>query len=396
MEIRVSKKVLENSIKEAYKLYNKNTPTAFLRIVWIKAEQNKGMFIQFTDSKIEYSSRIQGAIKESGLVGIECKQLLDLLKSLSNDNMIKISKNDEQGQTTIQQENRVFNLETCDNSWFTEFTPLSDNPVISLPKGKLLEIIEKTENSIGKNDGANTMDYMNINYMNINTVDNKVRFCATNSHQFSMIEIENEQLQKLIKKVTANNSISIHKNHIQKLKKLIKKTDCQFTIDNERIYFVRNESGLFTEQTKHNTILSVPYHDEQWIEYQVFLTYFEDNLSELKININALLESLKVMKNFTNEYNRCCIFYPEKDQLTAKFQGQVEESISAQYEGELEKISFPVSVMINNLKSIRSKQAIFKFTGETGPCMILGTEEDEYTLIVMPVEIEENKEYEPC
>ena len=385
MEIRVNKKMLENSIKEAYKLYNKRTSALFLNSVWIKAEQNKGISIQFTDSKIEYSCSIHGAIKESGLIGIECKQLVDLLKSLP-DNMIKIYKNNE--QAVIQQENRKFNLKTYDDSWFMEYTPLPNNPIISLPKGKLLEIIEKTENSIKKDDGVDDP----INYMNIHVTENKVRFCVINGFQFSMIETENKQLQELIKKAVPANSISIHGKHIQKLKKLIKKTDYQLTIDDDKVYFIKNENDLFTKQNlKHNTVLSVPYNTNQWIDYQTFFTYFENKPSELKINKDNLLESLKIMKGFINEYNECFVFYPKKDQLTIKFQDQVEENIPARYEGELEKISFPITTMIDNLKRIHSKQVLFKFTNKSGPCMVQGTEENEHTLITMPVDMEEDE-----
>ena len=385
MEVRVNKKVLENSIKEAYKLYSKRASAPFLNSVWIKAEQNKGVFIQFTDSKIEYSCSIRGAIKESGLVGIECKQLVDLLKSLP-DNMVKIYKDNE--QAVIQQENRKFNLETYDNTWSMGYTPLPDNPIISLPKGKLLEIIEKTENSIKKDDGVDDP----MDHMNIHVTENKVRFCAINGFQFSMVEIENKQLQELIKEVVPANSISIHGKRIQKLKKLIKKTDCQLTIDDDKVYFIKNENGPFTEQNlKHSTILSVPYYTTQWVDYQKFFTYFENKLSELKIDKDNLLESLKIMKGFINEYNECFVFYPKKNQLTIKFQNQVEENIPARYEGELEKISFPIPTMIDNLKRIHSKQVLFKFTGENRPCMIQGTEENEHTLITMPVDMEEDK-----
>ena len=121
------------------------------------------------------------------------------------------------------------------------------------------------------------------------------------------------------------------------------------------------------------------------------------NTSQLDVDRRETLNALDRLLIFNNDSDRCTYFRfsPEDVELSAQGQetGSATEHLEGSFKGDLEVIAFPTRSLMDILGHFQSASLHYVFTGAEGPCGITGSEDAEYTVILMPMKIAESSYY---
>ena len=159
----------------------------------------------------------------------------------------------------------------------------------------------------------------------------------------------------------------------------------------ERRFHLRTGSGSET--------LSLPRSGFIYPDHLSFLSRLQAaDASTLKLRRKECQESLDRLHIFNNESDRCTYFQFSPTEVTMSAQGQetgsATENLDVNFSGSLERIAFPTRNLIDILGHFQSGELTFTLTGAEGPCGISGTEDPDYTVLIMPMKIAETSYYE--
>lgn len=378
MEIRVLKEEIVSGLQKASGIIPLKTGAAFLRTIWLKSEDNK-LKIMSTDSKIEFSGSYSAKVNRDGLVGVQGKNFFELIRKLPPGEIV-IFLEEEQKSLFLKQGRRRYKLPTYEASWFQDFDPFPEKKAISWSGEYVKKLIDKITFCIADDDTEN------MNYMKITPVqeNDNIEFCGLNGHQFAMQKLVNENLPPLL----GEDGILLAKPYLLELRKWLTNEEIYFNIDEKRLFFANKDK---------NEIISLPINFDNFPDYTLFLSYFDDETSKMLVDKDELLDSLDRIYVFNTENQRCSFFVFDEKELTIYSQGQetgeASEYLPIEFQGDIEKRAFPTKNIIEILNHFESSNISFEFTKDNGPCKISGQEDEDYIVITMPVEIEEKTYY---
>ena len=108
-------------------------------------------------------------------------------------------------------------------------------------------------------------------------------------------------------------------------------------------------------------------------------------------------ETLNVVIGIFNTDNNRCANFDLGAELNLSALGQdvgsASESMEVEFSGDLKKIAFPTKDLIEVFNHFGSEEIKMILTGSEGPCGIIGKDDPEYTVIIMPMKIVEDAYY---
>ena len=144
--------------------------------------------------------------------------------------------------------------------------------------------------------------------------------------------------------------------------------------------------------------LSVPRAGHDYPDYTVFMSRLEgDGVSLLTVNRKEAIEALGRIQIFNTDSDRCAYLDLGDNEVRLSAQGQdtgsANESLEVTYRGDISRIAFPTRNLMDVLGHFSSPSVDMILTGAEGPCGIRGSEDNEYTVIIMPMKISESTYY---
>ena len=122
-----------------------------------------------------------------------------------------------------------------------------------------------------------------------------------------------------------------------------------------------------------------------------------DGVSTLLVNRKEAMEALGRIQIFNTESDRCAYLDlgDAEARITAQGQdvGSACENLEVTFQGDVRRIAFPTRNLMDVLGHFTSAQVQMIMTGAEGPCGIRGTEDPDYTVIIMPMKISETTYY---
>lgn len=380
MFLKVFRDDIIEGLSKSASIIPAKTGAAFLRTIWLKVE-NGALKIMSTDSNLEFCGQYNAEIVEEGLVGVQGRSFYDLIRKLP-PGQISL-KADEDGQfLAIQQGNRKYRLPTNETSWFQAFSEFPEENSVFWSGDLLQEIIDRTAYCISDEDTMEAIACMNLTCSK-NT--DHIEACGLNGHQFAMSRFLQDDLKGLL----PQGGVLIQKKYIAELKKWLTADEIELNIDEKRLFFrTADKKELF----------SLPLSFYQYPDYNTFLAKInEDGISELQADRLELIDALERIIIFNTDNNRCTYFRFGGTDLTLHSQGQdvgtASESLEVVFSGGLDRIAFPTRNLIEILNHFQSEKVTFKLTGAEGPCGIVGVDDADYQVIIMPMKIVEETYY---
>ena len=213
----------------------------------------------------------------------------------------------------------------------------------------------------------------------------RIDVCGLNGHQFALVSFTHDDLAARL----PEEGVLIQKKYLQDMKKWLGVDEIELNITDKRLY-LRTLDGAES--------LSVPRAGHDYPDYTVFMSRLEgDGVSLLTVNRKEAIEALGRIQIFNTDSDRCAYLDLGDNEVRLSAQGQdtgsANESLEVTYRGDISRIAFPTRNLMDVLGHFTSPSVDMILTGAEGPCGIRGAEDNEYTVIIMPMKISESTYY---
>ncbi len=375
MKIIIEKGHVIEGLQKASNILPQRAGAAYLRSIWIKAAGENVSFLA-TDVNMEFQGMYQAFVEEDGLVGVQGKAFVDLMRQLP-EGKIKLSLDKESNVLLIEQGKKKYKLPVNDSIWFQEFSSFPAENAVIWSGDFFQDLLEKVTFCISDDD---TMDAIACLYMKPipkENGDNYIEVCGLNGHQFALVSFNNDDLFKLL----PEEGILLQKKYLQELKKWLTAEEIEFNITDKRFY-VRTLKG---------ETLSLPRVTYNYPDYSTFLEKVRDSANTLKIKRKECAEALGRLSIFNTKNIRFTNFDIGESEATLSVHGQdvgsAVENIEVQYSGSIRKIAFPSKELMDIMGHFQSTELNMRFTSDEGPCAIQGKDDVDYLIIIMPMKV---------
>ncbi len=372
MYLTVYKEEIIEGLQRAANIIPQRTGAAYLRSIWLKAENNS-LELLSTDSNIEFRGRYTAEVREPGLVGVQGRSFVELLRRLPSG-QISLKVDETAPVLHIEQGRRKYKLPVNDATWFQKFSDFPEEGAVIWAGDFFQELIDRIFYCIG-DEGADALACL---FMKPGE-NGQIEATGMNGHQFAMIRFANDDLRALL----PEEGMLVQKKYLNELKKWLGTDEINLNINNKRL-FVRTENKAES--------LSLPLSSYQYPDYSVFLSRLSgDGIAKLTLNRAEAQDALLRIAIFNSDSNRCTYFdLSEKEAvLSASGQdlGSASESLDVDYQGSVEKIAFPTNNLLTIMDHYASSELTLTLTGAEGPCGIAGAGDADYLVIIMPMKI---------
>ena len=384
MYLTVKKEQIIEGLQKAASIIPSKAGAASLRSIWLQALKGADgdrLTIMSTDVNIEFTGTYPVDIREEGTAGVNGRAFVELLRRLPGGD-ITLRLDEESHILSVEQGRRSYKLPTVDPVWFQPLPPFPEEGAVLWSGDFFQDIIDKVAFCISDDDSAEGLACL---YFKAGE-EGKVDACGLNGHQFAMVRFINDELARLL----PENGLLIQKKYVNELRKWLGSDEVMLNIS-ERRFHIRTGSGSETLSIPRSANFSYPDHLS-------FLARLDGaNTSQLDVDRRETMDALDRLLIFNNDSDRCTYFRfsPQEVELSAQGQetGSATEHLEGTFQGDLELIAFPTRSLMDILGHFQSSSLHYVFTGAEGPCGITGSDDAEYTVILMPMKIAESSYY---
>jgi DNA polymerase-3 subunit beta len=371
MQFSVSQESLSHLLYLTSTIVEKRTTMPILAHVNLVASDNS-LSVLATDLEISLCGEIEAEVISKGSITVSAKMLYDVVKELPAG-PIRISLG-KQNRVEMEAAQTKFKINGVSSDEFPTIAGIELQNPIAVDAGKLFEMLDKTAYCISQDETRYNINGVYVESLEEGSKD-ILRFVATDGHRLAMIDRPAEGL-----KPTSN--VIIPKKGIQELKKLLE--------NEEGIALVSVEKGFFTVQTGRVTI-GIRLVDGQFPDYHQVIP------KEVKTTVSAnrleLLAAVKRVALVTTDKSKTIKFRLISGILTVSSSspefGEASESIEVKQDGEDVTMGFSARYLQELLSAMPlSSEVIVKLSGEVGPGLFQGSEDELYSCIVMPMRFE--------
>ena len=384
MIITVKKEQIIDGLQKAASIIPTKAGAAYLRSIWLQATgtgEKGDLTIMATDVNIEFTGNYPASVEKEGQAGVNGRAFVELLRRLPGGD-IQLRLDSESNTLLVEQGRRSYKLPAADPVWFQPLPPFPEEGAVLWAGDFFQDIIDRVSFCISDDDSTEALSCLCLKSVETGKVD----ACGLNGHQFAMVRFLNDELAAKL----PEEGLLIQKKYVNELRKWLGTDEVMLNIS-ERRFHLRSGNGSET--------LSLPRSSFIYPDHLSFLARLEaPDASKLKLGRKECQEALDRLHIFNNESDRCTYFQFSPSEVTLSAQGQetgsATEHLDVTFSGDLDRIAFPTRNLIDILGHFQSQQLTFTLTGAEGPCGIGGTEDPDYTVLIMPMKIAETSYYE--
>lgn len=384
MNITVKKENIIEGLQKAAGIIPSRAGAAYLRSLWLKADEET-LTIMATDANIEFTGTYAAEVKEGGLVGVNGRNFVDLIRRLpAGDLRIRLDGVVDQGGASLvlEQGRRTYKLPANDPTWFQNLAPFSSEGAVVWSGDFFQEVVDRVFFCISDDEASDAIACLYFKSLG----EGHIEMCGLNGHQFALTKFTHDELAKLL----PEEGMLLQRKYVGELRKWLGSDEIEVNLTEKRL-FLRSRDG-------HET-LSLPRAGFTYPDYSTFMSKLADpGASQLRLKRKECMEALDRISIFNTESNRCTYFdlSPEETMLSAQGQdtGSANESLEVTYNGSIKRIAFPTKNLMDIFTHYQSEELTLTLTGAEGPCGITGEEDPEYTVLIMPMKIAEETYYE--
>ncbi|HQH26776.1 MAG TPA: DNA polymerase III subunit beta [Oligoflexia bacterium] len=356
---------LTNTIVE-----KKNT-MPILANVKLSADQNK-LCISATDLETSLIGAAEATVKIPGSITVDAKVLYDIIRELPDQPITVILSKKQRLDIECAQSRFRINGIAADE--FPTINGVTLGNPVSVDAGMLFEMLEKTAFAVSTDETRH-----NINGVFVETAEGSLgpgkkclRMVATDGHRLAMIDRPADGLE-------FKEPVIIPRKGIQELKKVLE--------SNEGAAQVSIGEGFFTLRSGETT-MGVRLVDGQFPDYKQVIPL--DNSTTIEVDRAELLSAIKRVSLVTTDKTKAVKFKLVAGDLlissSSPEYGEASETLTVQQNGDDVTIGFSSKYLIDLLSAMtRSESISVRLSGELGPGVFRGSEDELYNCIVMPM-----------
>jgi len=325
-----------------------------------------------TDLEVGLRRQVEAQVKKKGVVTVNARKLYEIVSEVVAEEIVL--KAATAGWLEVLAGRSKFKIVTLDAKDFPQLPLGGDAPKgapICLAAGTLREMIDRTIFAVSTDETR-----LNLSGVFVTTSDSgQLRMVATDGHRLAVVD-------RKVKEVKLPRGVILPRKGLQEARKLLDELgDGEVTLvvseKDARIttplvaFFMRLVEGEFPDYRQ--VIPSAPR-------------------STAKINRDDLLAALRRMSLLASERSRGVKLHFEKGQLTVSAsnpdQGEAAEDLDVSFAADPVTIGFNARYVIDVLNAHGEGDVVeIGLTDEVGPGVITGSQDPEYTYVVMPMRL---------
>lgn len=369
MKLICSKANLLKGVNIVSKAVPTRTTMNILECILIDASTNE---IKFTanDMELGIETKIEGEIAEHGIIALDAKIFSEIVRKLP-DNEVTI-ETDNSFQTLITCEKAKFNIIGKSGEDFSYLPYVERMDSIIMSQFTLKEVIRQTIFSIADNDNNKLMtgELFEIS-------ENQLKVVSLDGHRISIRNINLKDYYKYKKVVVPGKTL----NEISKI--------LPGSADKEVVIYITDNHIIF--EFDQTTVVSRLIEGEYFRIEQMLSSDYE---TKVRINKKELLDCIDRATLLIKEGEKKPIIMNVADgHMELKinsFIGSMNEDIDIDKEGKDILIGFNPKFLIDALKVIDDETIDIYLVNPKAPCFIRD-EEETYTYLILPVNINQNQ-----
>ena len=373
MKVTFNKDTVITGLQKAIAIMPPKTGAAFLRTVWIIAE-NDSVTFQSTDANIEFTGTYGADVEEPGMVGVQGQIFHGLISNCLGQ--LQLSYKEDDNTLYLTHSNGVCKLPVVTKNWFQEMAKFPEDNAIDWTGDFLQTAINKVIYCIDDESSLDALTCLLIKPRE--NKDGKIDICGLNGHQFAMFSFVHE---KMLEKIPSE-GLLIQRIYLPQISKWLNKDEISINFTDKRIFF----------KNKINEIFSVPRVNYEFPDYNNFLSKLEvDDVSHLHLNRSDLKGALNRISTVNTDIKNCTDFYISEEKnvidcyAKGESSGEVSEKFNIQYDGNIRKITFRTKDLLTILDHFGSENLTMRITTDEGPCGIEGDDDIDYLVVIMPI-----------
>ncbi|MCB0323181.1 MAG: DNA polymerase III subunit beta [Bdellovibrionales bacterium] len=359
---------LTNTIVE-----RKNT-MPILANVKLTAEAGK-LTVAATDLEVSLVGEAEATVKTPGSITVDAKVLYDIIRELPSQ-AITVTESKRQ-RLDIECGQSRFKINGTSADEFPNIAGVELRNPVSVDASKFYQMFDKTAFAVSTDETR-----YNINGVFAETTEGSLgpgkkclRLVATDGHRLAMIDRPAEGF-------SIEQSVIVPRKGIQELKKVLE--------DNEGSAKVSVSDGFFTVQSGLVT-LGVRLVDGQFPDYKQVIPL--ESTTTIQVPRTDFLSAVKRVSLVTTDKTKAVKCKVMEGSLVVSSQspeyGEATETISVEQTGEDLTIGFSAKYLLDLLGAMSGSEMItLKLKGELGPGVFIGSGDELYTCIVMPMRFE--------
>jgi DNA polymerase-3 subunit beta len=383
MKFSISNSEIAECLQIAQGIIPSRNGSIFLRSLWIKVENQQVTFLA-SNGEVEYGASYFADVSQDGILGVHGRDFIDLLKKLDETELVFQLDDNDSSLKVLQGTSRKYEIPVVNSDWFTPISDFPEEGAVEVNGDILRVAIEKVEFCIDEKDDGKQNNIPE--YISLKADDTKIEVCALNNNQVAIISFENPKMARWL----PEEGLYLHKKFLNDLKKWLKRGMIKINITENHIFFKTSDDA----QT-----LTIRACKGSYPQYRgLFESVVENKKTVITFNRLELLSALERLNGFTSELSQeVSIELHEQDALfTCKSQmtGKGEERLVVKYSSRdesINKVVFVLKQLVPILKNLVSKSVDFLIESPEKACVIIGVDDIDYKIIIMPcIYTEEN------
>jgi len=271
MKISTRKDIIESILINALPFLERKDPTNITSHIYFEVNSND-VTIKATDGEIGLKvNSNQFNIEASGIFTINGKKLLDIVRTLKNDDITFELIDDD---IIIKQNKSKFKLPTFKHEEYPTFPNLENKAQITLDSLNLIKSLKKINPAIDTNNPK-----FELNGALIDIKEDKTFFVGTDTRRLAIVELQNQSNTELALIIPKKTIIEIQKLFLDKID--IYYDETHIIVKNDQFFlYSRLINGKFPDYAR-----IVP----QSLKHT------------LKIDKNSMIEAMKIITTISNE-----------------------------------------------------------------------------------------------
>ena len=338
--------------------------------------QEDAITLTSSDIEMEIVCTIKQDFKETGESTVPGKKLLNICRELPEG--VNINFNLDEDKLIITSGRSRFTLMILPAKDFPLKDSSNESKKMHFDRNNFRRLLEDTIPSIPQNDSR---PHLNGLLFEVADAGDGIRAVATDGHRLSLKELYQHEAQK--SDFSEVQSIIIPKKAVMELKRLL--TDSS---DDKTIIIEVNPTQL--RLIKNNLQFTSKLIDGKFPDYKNVIP--EKREFPLKAN-KKILQQVLIRSSIlsSNKKHKGVRFILENNLLKAfsynSEQGQSEEEMDVEYNGEKVEICFNVSYLLDALATLRTEDVILHVLNSSSSCLILPNSEAQFKHVVMPMKL---------
>lgn len=366
MKVICARKDLFEGVQTAARAVSPRTSLPILGHLLIKAEEGK-LRIAATDLEIGMECLVEANVLEEGSLTAPAKVLTEVLAALPETD-VELSV-DENNTVSVQAATSDFSILGLPPDEFPMLPEVREEVTFSVEREKVREAIKKTSfaASLDESRAILTGILMQV-------AEGGLKFVATDTHRLCVQDCP------VVDSIGTMNAI-VPGRALNELTRIVP--------DGNGTVFV----GISQSQVKFkvdDTILISRLIEGQFPNFEKVIP--QQHTKSLTIPTAQFLQSVKRAAIVARENNNRTIMHSENDKLIVTAEsgnvGKAHEEVEIIKEGEDLKMAFNAKYLLDVLNVIDTEALEMELNGDVSPAVIRPQGQDDYTYVLMPMQIE--------